>query len=77
MDVHDVGDKGGSFAQFMEQTPQESMESRVLEPGMVLTIEPGIYFPKKFGIRIEDTVLVTENGHKVLTKVGKDLLLVK
>jgi len=47
MDVHDVGDKGGSFARFMEQTPQESMESRKLEPGMVLTIEPGLYFRKK------------------------------
>ncbi len=47
LDVHDVGDKGGSFAQFMEQTPQESMESRVLEPGMVLTIEPGLYFREK------------------------------
>ena len=44
MDVHDVGDMGGSFSQFMEQTPLESMESRVLEPGMVLTIEPGLYF---------------------------------
>ena len=47
MDVHDVGDKGGSFTQFMEQTPQESMESRKLEPGMVLTIEPGLYFREK------------------------------
>ena len=47
MDVHDVGDKGGSFAQFMEQTPGESIESRVLEPGMVLTIEPGLYFREK------------------------------
>lgn len=47
MDVHDVGDKGGSFSQFMEQTPQESMDSRVLEPGMVLTIEPGLYFREK------------------------------
>ncbi|MCK4879729.1 MAG: aminopeptidase P family protein [Bacteroidales bacterium] len=47
MDVHDVGEMGGSFSTFMEQTPQESQESRVLEPGMVLTIEPGLYFREK------------------------------
>jgi Xaa-Pro aminopeptidase len=44
LDVHDVGEMGGSFSSFMNQTPQESMESRPLEPGMVLTIEPGLYF---------------------------------
>jgi Xaa-Pro aminopeptidase len=47
LDVHDVGDNGGSFAQLMEQSAQESMVSRVLEPGMVLTIEPGLYFREK------------------------------
>jgi Xaa-Pro aminopeptidase len=47
MDVHDVGQMGGTFSRFMEQTPQEFMESRVLEPGMVLTIEPGLYFREK------------------------------
>jgi len=44
LDVHDVGEMGGTFSQFMAQTPQESIKSRVLEPGMVLTIEPGLYF---------------------------------
>lgn len=42
---------------------------------MVFTIEPGIYFPRKFGIRIEDTMLMN-NSPEVLTKVSKDLLIV-
>jgi len=64
MDVHDVGDYkvGGEW--------------RVLEPGMVLTVEPGLYIrdldhvPKKWhftGIRIEDDVLVTKTGNEVLS----------
>ena len=66
MDVHDVGDyKVGD-------------EWRVLEPGMVMTVEPGLYIPagskgvaKKWwdiGIRIEDDVLVTRDGCEVLTR---------
>jgi Xaa-Pro aminopeptidase len=66
MDVHDVGDYkiDGTW--------------RLLEPGMVLTIEPGIYIPaatkgvaKKWwniGIRIEDDVVVTKDGGEVITK---------
>ena len=38
-----------------------------LEPGMVITIEPGVYLPGEFGVRIEDMVLVTESGGEVLT----------
>jgi Xaa-Pro aminopeptidase len=46
----------------------------VLEPGMVITIEPGVYIPGKWGIRIEDTVVVTETGCEILTACPKDLL---
>ena len=45
-----------------------------LKPGMVVTIEPGVYMPGKFGIRIEDMVAVTERGGKVLTPVTKALI---
>jgi Xaa-Pro aminopeptidase len=71
MDVHDVGDyKVGE-------------DWRILEPGMVTTVEPGLYIPAGsegvderwwgIGIRIEDDVLVTEQGNEVLTSaVPKD-----
>ena len=65
LDVHDVGDY------------RIDGESRLLEPGMAFTIEPGLYIPaddtsvaakwRGIGIRIEDDVLVTKSGHKVLT----------
>jgi len=45
-----------------------------LAPGMVVTVEPGIYVPDKGGIRIEDMVLVTDTGCEVLTPVTKELI---
>ncbi len=47
---------------------------QILEPGMVITIEPGIYIPNWGGIRIEDDVLVTKKGCEVLTKAEKNLI---
>ena len=44
----------------------------VLEPGMVMTVEPGIYLPGVGGVRIEDDVLITDNGHRMLTEFPKD-----
>ncbi|MGI6497306.1 MAG: M24 family metallopeptidase [Oscillospiraceae bacterium] len=47
-----------------------------LEPGMVFSIEPGIYLPGEFGVRIEDLVLVTETGCEVLNHYPKDLQVI-
>jgi Xaa-Pro aminopeptidase len=51
-------------------------QKEILQPGMVITIEPGVYFPGKWGIRIEDMVVVTAGGRDVLTPTGKEFLAV-
>jgi Xaa-Pro aminopeptidase len=51
-------------------------QKELLRPGMVITIEPGIYFPGKWGVRIEDMVAVHEGGCEVLTPTSKDFLAV-
>jgi Xaa-Pro aminopeptidase len=49
-------------------------QTEVLHPGMVITIEPGVYLPDKWGVRIEDMVVVTESGCEVLASTSKDLI---
>jgi Xaa-Pro aminopeptidase len=51
-------------------------QDQELEPGMVITIEPGAYIPGKWGVRIEDVVLVTSTGCEVLTPTSKDLVVI-
>ncbi|WP_226666106.1 M24 family metallopeptidase [Metabacillus litoralis] len=48
----------------------------ILREGMVYTIEPGIYMPSIGGVRIEDDVLITKDGHEILTKTSKEFTVV-
>ena len=56
-----------------ESISLSKLSTTVLEPGMVITVEPGIYLPGIGGVRIEDDVLVTKTGHRVLSSLPKDL----
>ncbi len=45
----------------------------ILSPGVVVTVEPGVYIPGVGGVRIEDTLVVTEHGNRPLTSFTKDV----
>ncbi|MCO8120499.1 Xaa-Pro peptidase family protein [Stieleria sp. TO1_6] len=69
--VHGLGH--GVGLQIHESPRLSSVSDDTLQPGMVITIEPGVYFEGEFGIRIEDDILVTESGHEVLSTMPKGL----
>ena len=61
---------------FIGQTDHEkgdvsSANTTVARPGMIFSIEPGVYLPGEFGVRVEDLVLVTETGCEVLNRNDK------
>ena len=65
---------GHGLGMDIHEAPRLRKESEVtLEPGMVITVEPGVYLPEWGGIRIEDDVLVTPDGCEVLSHVAKSL----
>ncbi len=62
----------------IHEGPSVSRKSdTVLAPGMVITVEPGIYIPGFGGVRIEELVVVTDDGMRVLTASPKDLTVIK
>lgn len=64
---------GHGFGREVHEGPALSPKSGKLrlEPGMIITVEPGAYVPGRFGIRIEDDVLITEKGVRVLSRLPK------
>lgn len=60
----------------IHETPNLSPASdAVLESGNIVTVEPGIYIPDKFGVRIEDMALITDEGYQNLTCAPKELII--
>jgi Xaa-Pro aminopeptidase len=70
--IHSTGH--GVGLEIHEQPRIARDQTEVLKPGMVITIEPGVYLPGEGGVRIEDMVAVTDNGVQVLTPATKELL---
>jgi Xaa-Pro aminopeptidase len=68
---HGVGH--GLGIEIHEMPTLNARSKTALKPGMVITVEPGIYLPGRGGVRIEDDVLVTRTGSLVLTTLPKSL----
>ena len=64
LSVHEAGDVSGS-------------NTEEVAPGMFFSVEPGIYLPGEFGVRIEDLVMVTEDGVKVINSYSKDIEIIE
>jgi Xaa-Pro aminopeptidase len=67
---HGIGLEGHEHPYLVEGNSEK------LEPGMCFSIEPGIYLPDRFGVRIEDIVTVTDNGVESLNQANRDLVQV-
>lgn len=68
---------GHGLGMEVHEAPNLSVRSdTVLQAGMVVTVEPGIYIPGFGGVRIEDDVVMTENGNRRLTESSKDFTII-
>lgn len=71
---HGIGLETHEFPAVKDAEPYRNF---LLAPGMVFTVEPGIYLPNLGGVRIEDTIVVVEDGYENLTNRPKDLSIKK
>ena len=61
----------------IHETPYITASSQtVLEEGMVFSIEPGIYLPERFGIRLEDIVILRADGPEILSDLPRDVKVI-
>jgi Xaa-Pro aminopeptidase len=66
---------GHSVGMYIHESPAfNTRDESVLEAGMVITDEPGIYLPGKFGVRIEDMIVITDDGYENLAESPKELI---
>ncbi len=65
---------GHGLKKIIHAKPRLKKKKAVLHEGDIITIEPGVYIPKKLGIRIEDDVLVTRKGFRVISRSAKKLV---
>ena len=80
--IYEAGYKGffghatghGVGVQIHEAPSVSPRSSTILESNMIITVEPGIYLPNKFGVRIEDMLIVKENGCENITQMEKNLI---
>jgi Xaa-Pro aminopeptidase len=72
--VHRTGH--GMGVEIHEQPYLTSVSETVLEPGMVFSIEPGIYLPGRFGVRLEDIVILREDGPEIFSDLPRDLKII-
>lgn len=61
----------------VHEHPDNSATSEIIaKPGMVFSVEPGVYLPGKFGVRVEDLIAVTENGGETLNHLTKEMRII-
>jgi Xaa-Pro dipeptidase len=70
--IHRLGH--GIGLEVHEPMDASATNARLARAGMTFSVEPGIYLPGKFGVRIEDLVCVTEDGCETLNELGRELI---